>query len=317
MKLKKKTILAIAAAFAIITNAQECDLLVGIAPIEQGEEVPYSINSKIEGYLTRAVSKYGVIAGSYYSQFFISGRFDHTLDDIVSGPPTRYVIKTTFTIMIGDAVNEQIYASTSFELKGMGYSEEKAYISALGSLSSKQNELSRFIEEAKTKIIGFYDKNYKSYLAKARTAMKLRNYDEALFYTSSVPACSSGYGEASNLTAEIFQSNVDYDADMLLAQARAVWAANPTIEGASEACSYLAMIDPSAKCYPAAKALGEQIGRTVKDDIDFWTKGVYKDNMNIEKMRISAARDIGVAWAKNQPKIVTNFVSRNRHYHVF
>ena len=55
-----------------------------------------------------------------------------------------------------------------------------------------------------------------------------------------------------------------------------------SIEGASEACSYLTMIDPSAKCYPAAKALGEQIGRTVKDDIDFWTKGVYKDNVNIE-----------------------------------
>ena len=317
MDFKKIILVSLALIPALFASAQDCSLRIGIAPIEQGEKVPERINTQIEPILTRAISKFGIVADPFYSQFFVAGRFDHTLDDIVSGPPTRYAIKTTFTIYIGDAVNQQVYATTSLELQGIGNSEERAYISALNTLTSKNGELSNFIEGAKSKIIEFYNKNYKSYLAKARTAMKLRDYEQALLYTSSIPECSAGYGEASELTSQIFQSNVDYDAEMLLAQARAVWAANPTIEGASEACSYLAMIDPSAKCYPAAKALGEQIGRTVKDDIDFWTKGVYKDNVNIEKMRISAARDIGVAWAKNQPKIVTNFVLRNRRYRVY
>lgn len=300
-----------------ISNAQNCDLRLSIAPIEQGENVPDAINTKVENYLMRAVSAFGVTADPYYGQFFITGRFDNALDDVVPGPPQRYVLKSTFTIYIGDAVNRQVYASTSFDLKGVGNSEERAYINALSSLNNQNRQLAQFIEGAKEKIIDYYNSNYKSYLAKAKTALQQRNYSEALYYTTSVPECCVGYGEASRITKEIFQSNVDYEGDLLLAQARGAWAANPDEEGARNAWYYLSQIDPSASCYGAAMKLGDQIQKTVKENWDFEVKEKYRNEIALEKQRIAAARDIGVAYAKSRPRVVTNFIVNNRYYRYY
>ena len=145
--------------------------------------------------------------------------------------------------------------------------------------------------------------------------MQQRNYNEALYYTSSIPECCVGYDEAYRLTMEIFQSNVDYEGQMLLAQARAAWAASPDEQGAREAWMYLAQIDPSASCYSDAMTLGKQIQKTVKEDRDFEVKEKYRNAVELEKQRIAAARDIGVAWAKSQPRVVTNFVITNRHHY--
>ena len=318
MKYFNQLILAAAlVGSACISNAQNCDLRLSVAPIEQGENVPYAINSKVENQLMRAVSSYGVIADPYDGQFFVAGRFDNGLDDIVPGPPARHVLKSTFTIYVGDAVNNQVYASTSFDLKGVGNSEERAYINALSSLGNHRSQLAQFIEGAKEKIIDYYNKNYKSYLAKAQTAMSQRNYSEALYYTTSIPECCVGYDEASKLTLTIYQHNVDYEGEQLLAQARGAWAANPNDLGAREAWAYLSQIDPSASCYGAAMKLGEQIQKTVKENWDFEVKEKYRDQVALEKQRIAAARDIGVAYAKNRPRVVTNFIVSNRYYRYY
>ena len=304
-----------AASLAMAAGAQDCDIRLSVAPIEQGEDVPYAINNKIEGQLMRAVSMHGVTADPYYGQFFVTGRFDHGLDDIVPGPPVRHVLKTTFTIYIGDAINKQVYATTSFDLKGVGNSQERAYINALSSMTGRTGQLASFIAQAKDKIIDYYNQNYHSYLARARNAMQQRNYEEALYYTTSIPECCVGYAEASRLTLQIFQSNIDFEGDMLLAQARAAWAASPDEQGAAEAWGYLSQIDPQAACYSAAMQLGKQIGKTVKEDRDFEIKEKYRNEVELEKRRIAAARDIGVAYAKSQPKVITNFVITNRHHY--
>ncbi len=281
---------------------------MSVAPIDQGTSVPYAINSKIETHLIRAISAMGVTAAPYYGQFFVSGRFDHGLDDVVPGPPTRHLLKTTLTIYIGDAINRQVYATTSFELKGVGNSEERAYISALSSLGSNNRQLRQFIESAKVKIIDYYNSNYENYLRRARTAMQERNYEEALYYSTSVPECCVGFAEANRLTMTIYQHHVDYEASLLLAKAQGEWAASPDEAGARRAYAYLSRIDPSAACYGQAMALGQQIQVTVKENWDFENKEKYRDQVALEKQRIAAARDIGVAYAKNQPRTITNFV---------
>ena len=327
MKTSRYLLAIVAFAGLFMTaNAQNCDLRISIAPIEQGESVPNSINSRIENQLMRAVSSYGVSADPYYCQFFISGRLDHALDDVVPGPPARYVLKTTFTIYIGDAINKQVYASTSFDLKGVGNTQERAYISALSSISNHTNQLAGVIEKAKAKIIDYYNNNYQSYLSKARLAMSKRNYDEALYYASSIPECCVGYKKACDVIMQVYQSNVDYDGDLLLAQAKAAWAAKPDEDGAREAWSFLSRIDPSASCYGTAMSLGNQIQKVIKENWDFEYKEKYRNEIDLERRRIAAdhdlerrriaaARDAAVAYAKNQPRVITNFVIRNNNYH--
>lgn len=312
----KKLLIIISTAFvSLFTLAQDCDIRISVAPITQGDNVPNAINTKIEAALMRATTGCGVTADPYYGQFFVAGRFDASLDDVVPGPPAKHVLKSTLTLYIGDAENQQIYATESFDVKGVGNSEERAYISALSSLNSSNNRFANFIKNAKVKIIDYYNANYKTYLSQAKLAMSNREYDKAIYFASSIPECCIGYPQAFELIQDIYKSNRNYESQMLLAQAYAEWGAHPDEYGAEKAYYYLSQIDPSSSCYPKAQELSSKISTVVKENWDFENKQKYKDQINLEKQRISAARDVAIAYAKSRPRTVTNFVfMRPRYY---
>ena len=289
------------------TYAGDCELRISVAPIKMGENVPASISDKLESRLMRVVSSQGVVADPVFGQFFITGRFDDELNDIMSGTSQKNIVKTTLTLYIADSQNRQIYATESFDLKGVGNSEERAYIKALNGLSASNTKLQQFVNKAKTKIINYFDNNYKTYIAKAQTAMKTRSYEEALYHVTAIPECCKGFDEARNLTLSIYKDYIDYEGVQLLAKARGAWGADPTEYGATEAYGYLSQIDPKASCYSEAVKLGNQIQKTVKANWDFENVKKYNDQISLEKMQIKAARDVAVAWGENQPKEIYHY----------
>lgn len=314
-----KTIFAAAlACLAFAAQAQECDIEIAIANITKGEVVPEAVNSRLEAKLAQAMSKAGIVAAPYDAQFFIAGRFDDAFNDIISGPSQKVVVKTTLTLYIGDAENQKVFASESFDLKGVGGSDTQAYTKALNQISSSNPRLVEFIRKGKDKIIDYFDTNYKTYINNAHKAMAARNYDEALFYASSVPSCCKGYSEASALALKIYGENTNYMGNKLLAQAKAAWAADPTEAGAREAHKYLTQIDPSAAASAEAKALSSQISKTTQKQWEFENVQKYKDQVALEKQRIDAAasvertrlravRDVAVAYAKSRPRVINRY----------
>lgn len=292
--------------------AQECDLDISIANITKGNVVPQEVESKIEGKLTNALSKAGIIAAPFDSQFFIAARFDDAYNDIISGPSQKVVVKTTLTLSIGDAELQKVFASESFELKGVGSSDTQAYTRALNNISPANPALQKFLKEGKQKIIDYFDNNYQTYIDKARKAMAARNYDEALFYTTSIPSCCIGYSEANSLAMKIYKENTDYIGAQLLAKARGEWAASPDADGASRAYEYLSQIDPASNSAAAASQLGKEISKKVQRNWDFENIQKHKDAMEMEKYRINAARSVAWAWAKSRPRVVNRYVFLRR-----
>lgn len=295
--------LGMAMAVAAGVSAADCELLMSTIPVEQGEDVPESISSRLMSKLRTAMSQYGVVASDGETQFFVTGRFDNSYLDVTSaGTQRNYMVKTTLKVYIGDMFNKKEFASAEFQLKGVGKTLERAYSRALSSLGNDNIELVGFIEEGKSKIIDYFNKNYTTYLNRARTALKAREYGEAFYYAVSVPECCKGYSEALDLVNTIYLDKINYEGKMLLAQARGEWAADPTATGASAAYDYLVQIDPSASCYSEAVSFGKDIQKFVRADWEFENKEKYRDEVELEKKRIDAAREIGVAWANNQPK---------------
>ena len=62
---------------------------------------------------------------------------------------------------------------------------------------------------------------------------------------------------------------------------------------------------PDASCYGDAMALYKEIKGKVLDDWKFEMKK-YQDGVDLEKARINAMRDIGVAYGSHQPQQKTN-----------
>ena len=151
--------------------------------------------------------------------------------------------------------------------------------------------------------------------------MASRTFGEALFYATSIPSCCNGYAQATALALEIYNQEMNYESQRLLAKARGEWAANPTAEGAARAYSYLTQIDPASSYAAEARALGEEMTKTTKKQWEFENVTKYKDELELEKKRIDAAKDrerrrlsaakeIAIAYAKNRPRVV------NRYYFV-
>lgn len=294
------------AAASMAASAADCEIGMGIAPIMEGDQVPASISRKLEAKLKMALTHVGVAAGDYDCQFFLTGRFDQAFSQEAGGVGGRVLVKTDLQLAICDGENRKVFATATFPLKGVGATDEQALTRALGSLNAKNPEFINFVETGKAKIIDYFDKNYPTYIAKAQKALNARNYDEALYWSTAVPECCAGFAQASTLADDIYTDKINYEGAMLLAQAEGEWAANPTDAGASAAYRYLSQIDPSATCYSQAKALGQEMAKVVKQNYDFETKEKYRNAVDLEKLRIEAARKAAVAWAQNQPKTVVH-----------
>lgn len=294
------TMLTAGAAYADST----CEIGIGIQPIMEGENVPANVARQLETKLKQALSYVGVAAGDYDCQFFLTGKFETAYSQEQSGPGGRVLVKSNVVLAICDGENKKVYAMATFPIKGVGASDEQALIRGLQSLNARNAEFARFVEEGKNKIVNYFDVNYPTYISKAQSALKARNYDEALYWSSSVPECCNGYDEARALINTCYQDKVNYDGAMLLSQAQAAWAADPTSAGAAEAGRYLAQIDPSSSSYAGAKVLASKMAASVKADIDFETKEKYRTQVALEKQRIEAARQAAVEWARNQPKTI-------------
>ena len=144
--------------------------------------------------------------------------------------------------------------------------------------------------------------------------MAARNYDEVIFILSPIPSCCKGYAEASELALKALGDKIDYEGNLLLAKAKAEWAADPTAAGAAKACAYLAQIDPGASCMKEAETLGNQISKTTQQQWEFENVTKYEDELALKKMRIEAAKEVAVAYAKNQPKQQNRFIFLTRRY---
>lgn len=297
-----------AASSALAANAAgDCQLSISYAPVSQGENVPKAIDSRLEAKVTRLLAQSGISSTDPTSRFFVAGRFDHAFADVTSGPSAKNMINTELTLYIGDSQDKKVFASAVFNLKGVGDTKERAFSKCLNGLSGSNQELLKFITEGRQKIVDYYDAQYPTILNQARAAMTARNYDEALYYATSIPECCKGFNQAQALSMEIYQHYTDYEGAQLLEKARGAWAASPDAAGAEEAFKYLSQIDPAAACAGQARELGNRITATTKSQWEFENVTKYRDAQALEKQRIEAARSVAEAWAKNQPKVIYNY----------
>lgn len=298
----------LAASVAMPMTAADCEIHLMTYPVEQLSEIPDEINEQLMTRFSTALASADVAAGPDFGQFFITGKFSDIYKSVVPGPPKQNALHTTLTVYVGDIINHTVYATCSFDLRGVGTSEQRAYINALSQINGSNKKLASFIDGAKDKIVKYYDNNYRNILSKAKLAASMRNYEEALMYAASIPECSVGYAAAVDGMLEYYQSYIDYEGQQLLTAARAAWAESPDKEGAVRAHSYLLQIDPAASCYSGAEALMSDIKKVVKENWDFENKEKYHDAVDMKNRMIDAARAVGVAYGNGQQPTTTNLM---------
>lgn len=289
-------------------SATDCNIHLMTIPMEQGESVPADVNDMLITRLTTAITADGVTASPDADRFFVTGKITHLYKEILPGPPINHIMHSTLTLYIGDNILRKVYASATFELRGAGTSESRAFVNAFQLLNHQNDKLRRFINQGTQKILSYYNDEYPSILAQARRAGSLQQYEEALWIATSIPECCNGYDEAERFIISTYDKYIDHAGRILISKARAVWATSPDSNGAQKAYEYLSRIDPDATCYTEATALHNEIKKTVKEIYDFETKEKYQNHIDIKRRKIDAAKAIGVAFGNGQKETTTNLI---------
>jgi hypothetical protein len=276
-------------------------LPISVYAADDQESFPSGAKAMIENKLTQLLTKNGIAGLDYMGQFILTVTSTPIDKDVIAGPPAKIAEKMEMNLYIVDAYGKTIFSSTSFTVRGLGETETKCYLNAISHMPLQSPAIAKFIDEGKNKIIDYYDHEGEQLIKKAMYLANQKQYEEALYWISLIPQQSKHYDAALAAGLEIYQKHLDNECAINLAAARSAWAAEQNKFGAAAAGEFLANILPDAGCYGEAMELYLEIKGKVLDDWKFEMKQ-YEDGIDLEKMRIESARQIGVAYGTHQPQ---------------
>ena len=300
--MKKIFSIFVAALMSATMIAAETEYLpISVYAADDTESFPKGAKAMIENKLTQLLTKNGVAGLDYLGQFVLTVTTTPLDKDIIPGPPQKISEKMEMNLYIVDAYAKTIFSSTSITVRGIGETENKCYMNAISHMPLQTPQMAQFVAEGKQKIIDYYNHEGEAIIKKAHFLSAQKKYDEALYWVSLIPQQCQHYDAAIAAGINIYQEYINNICNQNLALARAAWAGEQNSAGAYAAGEYLANILPDAGCYDDAMTLYQEIKGKVLDDWKFEMKK-YQDGVDLEKQRIDAMRQVGVAYGEHQPQ---------------
>jgi len=298
---------AFLALSTIVAHAQDdCVFPMLIVVPDNVTELSPNAQTQLESKMRQIVTQHGMSGGARFANFCMVADLTPGTKNVTSGLRPLVTVSVDLALSVGNTTTGDRFASTAITLSGAGPNANRAYAAAVSSINANSAQMQQFMKNAKQKIKSYYDTQTGSIIRRANTLASQQNFEEALFLLSSVPACSSKYADVEQAISSIFQKFTDLDCASKLNKAKAAWAGSQDREGAKVAGAYLAGINPQSSCTEDAQALIHEISQRIGEewewakDLKEFGKEMARSQVDLERMRIEAARSIGEAWANNQ-----------------
>lgn len=258
--------------------------------------------------LSQIAIENGIVGVSIDPRFLIAGKLNIFSKDIIAGPPQMIAYNVEFVFFVGDAEDNKIFSTTSFNTKGVGTNETKALISAIQNINSKSKSFSEFIYAGKSKIENYYTSHCDIIISKANTLIAQEHFEEGIFQFMKVPeVCKDCYKKCLFAASVAYQKKINKEGLVKLNQAKLLWNTNQNSIGAKSASELLSEINPIASCQKEATNFVEIIRRRIESiDKQKWEFQIqkYKDGIKLEEYKIEASKKIAISYYQNQPKTI-------------
>ena len=316
----KKLFLIVIVLFPFLSSAQNTlgkaddyeriPLNVVIPP--QAEDIPEQAQSLLVNKLTQVVTESGMGGAGVNPRFLLTAKMELLTKDISPTVPPMEAYTFEVYLYIVDFVDQNILSSTSFTTKGAGSNKSKAYTNGLRTVSLQNQNVKKFLDEGKRKIIEYYNSRCDFVIANAQSLAAQNKFGAAINTLSTVPqVCKDCYMKCVEAIAPIYKDFIDHDCQVMITVASACFAAEPNSNGAAKAGAVLSQIDPDSRCYQDAQAkIAEMAKKVLQDEKRDWNfiEKVYEDQVMLETLRIQAFRDVGVAYGQNQQPTYNNIL---------
>lgn len=284
-------------------NADASRIAISVALTEDVRYVPSEVRSLINSKLLQVVTQNG-LGGTKNNRFVLTASLNTLTKNVTATAPAQIFQEIQVNLFIADVTEKKIFSSAVLSVKGVGQTEEKSLMDAVKQISPKNKNVVEFVESGRQKILDYYKANCDMIVTKAKSQAGQRDFQSALNMLNDIPTdIPECFEKANSAAGQIFKDYQNFLCDQNLSQAKAVWAAGLDKNSADAAGAYLSQITPDAKCYSEAQALVKEIKDRTKELWKFELKK-YDDSVDLEKQRIKAWRDVGVAYGNNQPDVV-------------
>ncbi|MGZ0015943.1 hypothetical protein [Yeosuana sp. AK3] len=280
-------------------NVNYDGIFLGAYIPNQAESVPAYAKTMLANKLGQIITKNGIGKAGFDTRFIITPNITVLSKDIMATAPPSIALNLEVTFYVGDGIEGTLFTSESIQVKGVGTNENKAYMAAINQIKPESKPMQDLVSRSKERIIDYYNNNCNLVIKQADALAAQNNFEGALAILSSVPEVSTCFDKIKTKLTTYFNKAIEYDCKVKLSEASGIWAANQDIEAANEAAALLATVDPTAPCFGQVKTLFSKISTRVKEVSDRnWNYALKV--LDLEKSRIQAARDVGVAYGNNQ-----------------
>ena len=266
-----------------------------VVPDEAG--VPGAAQTSLQNRMNQIATINGLGATQQQAQFVMVPMVSIITQDVTPTAPPQVALNIEVSLYIVDALSQNIFSQITVDLKGVDRSEERAYNQAINNIRPRQGQYRGFIENGKEAIIEYYNSECDKIISTAESLAGQQEYGEALSLLMSVPDVSRQcYHMCMDIAIDIYEEYADQKCDEHLAAARSAWAGKDL----NRVEENLGEITPDMGCYPEAEKLLAEVTAAVEAEgasaWDFKMKR-YEDDVDIQKMKIEAGRDVARSWA--------------------
>lgn len=136
--------------------------------------VPKNAARILKNKMSQIVTQNGM-GGSIVQRFIITANVNVLTQDITPTAPPMHAYTLDITFYIGDGVQGTLFSSTSVRAKGVGETEDKAFIAALKAVKVKDEAFAEMIATGKQRILEYYNSQCDMILQKHAAWLKERS----------------------------------------------------------------------------------------------------------------------------------------------
>ncbi len=271
---------------------------------EQAEPLPDQAKSILENKLSQIASIHGMGGETINPRFVLMATIAINSKDIMAGPPQMLAYNISITLYVADALDQKKFNSLSFDAKGVGTNENKAYISAINNLNVRNKDIANFIAEGKNKIINLYNTQCDFIIRDAMSLSNKGQFDDAIYKLSAVPdVCESCYVKCMDTMQYIYQKKIDNECLLSMRNAKTTWMANQNAEGAAQVAEIINSISPFSNCENDANNLMLAIQtKLAADEKARWELQVkkHRDAVRLKELALKNMAEANKRSAENK-----------------
>lgn len=146
----KRILLIMSAILLTVNMLMAGDIVLSVVLPEAG--MPEQAHQMLENKMKQAALKNGMSGEAGASQFVFFANVNKEDVEVLSTAPTKYALRLTVNFYIGDGSNGTLFSECEMRVKGVGGTEEKAYIAALKNISTSAPQFKMMIDKGKKRI---------------------------------------------------------------------------------------------------------------------------------------------------------------------